>query len=511
MNIASKAAKAHKRLASLNVHAGSLALYVAGLDGRVRAASNWYQPDSLVNKDLSALAYVADALQGRPARFFSRSADRASPEYYFSRPVLSNGAVRGVVVVKISLDPIESAWVASAPQSGQQVFFVVDQNNAMIIASTPKVLAPELGALADSAARTVRWPALDPVSPYAEYAVQSRALPRQGWRLVTLANAAKVTIDAWQNAFGTAVLAAFAALLEMFMGLRRRAIASRLRAREALQRAHDELEQRIAQRTAELHAANQELVHEIGERKHAEQVLRASQDDLMHASKLALLGQMSAGITHEISQPLTALRSLSYNTSLLLQRGDSARIEKNLQAISDLTERMGRLTGQLKSFSRKTPLTRSSVRLAGAVENMLLLLDNRIRGEHIVLEIDVGAHLHALCDGNRLEQVLINLGANAIDAMHGAPVRTLSIAAVRENGVLVVRFADSGPGIAAEALGRLFEPFFSTKAPGQGLGLGLAISADIVREFGGTLRAFNHAGGAVFEFDLIVAEESNHV
>jgi C4-dicarboxylate-specific signal transduction histidine kinase len=264
-------------------------------------------------------------------------------------------------------------------------------------------------------------------------------------------------------------------------------------------------------RTTELHETNQELLREIGERKHAELVLRASQDDLMHASKLALLGQMSAGITHEISQPLTALRSLSYNTSLLLQRGDTARIEKNLRAISDLTERMGKLTEQLKSFSRKTPLALAAVSLTTALDNMLLLLENRLHMEHIALDLDVAPGLYALCDGNRLEQVLINLGANAIDAMRSAPSRRLAIRAARAQGKIVVRVADSGPGIAAGVLERLFEPFFTTKLPGEGLGLGLAISADIVREFGGTLRAFNIPGGAAFEFELHVAEENNHV
>lgn len=503
--------KANKRLASLNVRAGSLAIFVADMNGRVRSASNWYQPESFVGKDLSTLPYFLDAAEGKPARYFSRSTARDSPEYYFSQPILHNGVVRGVAVVKISLDPIESTWIASVSQSNQQVFFVLDENNALIIASTTKGMFPDraaIRAVVDNGARLVRWPALNPASPRAVYAAQTRGMSRQGWHLVTLANASSVRIDAWQNAFGTAVMAAFLGLLAMFMGLRRRAISSRLAAREALQRAHDELEQRIVLRTTELHETNQELLREIGERKHAEQVLRESQDDLMHASKLALLGQMSAGITHEISQPLTALRSLSFNTTLLLQRGDTARIEKNLQSISDLTERMGRLTEQLKSFSRKTPLAFTSVRLSTAVDNMLLLLENRIRMEHVALDIDVAEDLVALCDGNRLEQVLINLAANAIDAMHGAPSALLAMRAWRADGKIFVRLSDSGPGIPDSVLARLFEPFFTTKPQGEGLGLGLAISADIVREFGGSLRAYNFASGAAFEFDLTVAEEN---
>jgi two-component system C4-dicarboxylate transport sensor histidine kinase DctB len=256
---------------------------------------------------------------------------------------------------------------------------------------------------------------------------------------------------------------------------------------------------------------NQTLLREVRERKHAEEVLRASQDSLIHASRLALLGQMSAGITHEISQPLTALRSLSFNSQLLLKRGEMARIEKNLQSISALTERMGHLTEQLKSFSRKAPLTLRPFPLADAIEATLLLLENRIRTEHIDVHTDIEAGLCAQCDCNRLEQVLINLCANALDAMRDAPTKTLTIRAWSNSGRAYIRVADSGTGIPEDVLARLFEPFFSTKLPGQGLGLGLAISADIVRDFGGTLRASNIAGGAAFELDLQLCEDTSHV
>jgi len=251
-------------------------------------------------------------------------------------------------------------------------------------------------------------------------------------------------------------------------------------------------------------------MREIGERKHAEQVLRASQDELMHASKLALLGQMSAGITHEISQPLTALRSLSFNAQLLLKRGDIERVEKNLRSVTELTERMGRLTDQLKSFSRKTPLTMAPLALSMAVDNTLQLLENRIRTEHACVQLDLEPSVRAMCDANRLEQVLINLCANALDAMQGAPVKNLAIRLWSADGRAHIQVSDSGPGIPEAVMARLFEPFFSTKLPGQGLGLGLAISADIVRDFGGTLRASNIAGAA-FELDLILVEETSHV
>ncbi|MRV72979.1 sensor histidine kinase [Duganella sp. FT92W] len=501
--------KTSKRLSSLNVRAGAMMTFLVNSTGNISAASDWYQQDSRMGRDVSTLPYVREALQGRPARYFSRSAERNTPEYYFAQPILQNGAVLGVAVVKISLDPIESTWSASITQSSHEMLLVVDENDTVIIATAPEWRNQHAPRLPMSGTAVLR--SQGPNAALILYAAQSRAMPHQGWRLVMLASAGNATVNALRNAIGAGVLLAFVSLLGLFLAQRRRAIASRLKAREALQRAHDLLEVRIAERTAELHDMNQELLREVSERKHAEQVLRASQDSLIHASRLALLGQMSAGITHEISQPLTALRSLSFNSQLLLKRGEMARIEKNLQSISALTERMGHLTEQLKSFSRKTPLALRPFLLADAVDATLLLLENRIRTEQITVHTVIDARLRALCDSNRLEQVLINLCANALDAMREAPARTLSIRVWHAGGRAHIRVEDSGTGIPDDVLARLFEPFFSTKLPGQGLGLGLAISADIVRDFGGTLRASNIPGGAAFELDLQLCEEISHV
>jgi C4-dicarboxylate-specific signal transduction histidine kinase len=504
-----------KHLASLNVRAGAMVIFLVGRDGRIAASSDWYQPDSAIGRDVSGQAYLNDALQGRPARHFSRSTDRHAPEYYFAQPVLRDGAAVGVAVVKISLDPIESTWTASVSQSNSEILLVMDENDVILIGTMPEwrglQATPMARAMSVQGGGIVRLRGQAPDAPLLLYATQVRHMPHQGWRIAILASAGGVTVNALRNAVGTGVLLAFIGLLGLFLAQRRRAIASQLKARAALQRAHDELELRIAARTAELHDMNQELLREISERKHAEQVLRASQDSLIHASRLALLGQMSAGITHEISQPLTALRSLSFNSQLLLKRGEMARIEKNLQSISGLTERLGHLTDQLKSFSRKTPLALRPMLLADAVSATLLLLENRLRTEHITVEPDIDPGLRALCDANRLEQVLINLCANALDAMRDAPAKTLTIRVWRAEGRAHIRVADSGTGIPEEVLARLFEPFFSTKLPGKGLGLGLAISADIVRDFGGTLRASNIPGGAAFDLDLQIPEEPSHV
>jgi two-component system C4-dicarboxylate transport sensor histidine kinase DctB len=294
-------------------------------------------------------------------------------------------------------------------------------------------------------------------------------------------------------------------LLAMYLLHRRRALRQLFKARNALQQAHDQLERQVDERTRELRTTNEELKRQIAQRLQAE-------DELMQAGKLAVLGQMSAGISHEINQPLTALRALSRNTMLLLESGRTKTVAENLKAIDDMAERMGRITLQLKSFARKGASIATPVDLAAVVKSVLLLLEHRLRAERIEVLVDLTPGLQVRGDTNRLEQVLLNLATNAVDAMADSALKRLSIASVMVDGRVVVSVADSGAGMDEEHFGHLFEPFFTTKPAGQGLGLGLVISSKIIREFGGTLRARRGAlEGMVFEFDLEAVRKEVYV
>ena len=168
---------------------------------------------------------------------------------------------------------------------------------------------------------------------------------------------------------------------------------------------------------------------------------------------------------------------------------------------------MGRLTGQLKSFARKSSGRPQAVPLRRAVDNALFLLEQRLRHAGVVVCIDLSdQELQAWCDANRLEQVLVNLAGNALDAMEGQPAPALDITARRQGERILIQVRDRGPGLSAQARTHLFEPFFTTKEAGSGLGLGLTISAGIVVDFGGSLSGDNHPdGGAVFTLDLPAA------
>ncbi|MET0310766.1 MAG: ATP-binding protein, partial [Burkholderiaceae bacterium] len=345
-----------------------------------------------------------------------------------------------------------------------------------------------------------------------EYLVHSRAVPGTDWTLIVLSDLRPARSLAQNSAIVAAFALAFLMLLALYVQQRRRHMLQALTAREALQQAHDELERKVHLRTEALSESNTQLQSEITERRRAEEILKATLEDLVHTGKMAVLGQMSAGITHELNQPLAALRTLSANTIVFLERGQQDEAESNLRTICHLTDHMGKITAQLKKFARKSAVQLHPVPVAGVVEDSLSLMQQRLRAEHVTLERDIPEGLPlVLGEGNRLEQVVVNLVANALDALRHTPDKRIRIAIALQGDGLVLEVHDNGPGIPDAVMPRLFEPFFTTKDQGEGLGLGLAISAGIVRDFGGTLRAAaSPLGGALFLVQLKTVNGNGH-
>ena len=276
----------------------------------------------------------------------------------------------------------------------------------------------------------------------------------------------------------------------------------------ALEAAYGQLENRVQDRTRDLVDSNRMLQTEIQERRRAEHELRQTQDELVQAEKLAALGHISAGISHELNQPLTAIRSFSENANKLLDRKRFDEVRSNLGLISELTGRMAQLMKQLRTFARNAPAQKSVVSLQEILDQTIEVLQPRIDQMSVEMEIDPSSRVEVIADSLRLEQVLSNILGNALDALDSSERRLIAIKvdAVGEEVTLSVR--DSGPGIPAGYINEIFDPFFTTKDVGQGLGLGLSITYGIVKDFGGTIRASNHAdGGAVFSLSLPRATE----
>ncbi|TKC89548.1 sensor histidine kinase [Trinickia terrae] len=531
-------ARANRYLQDVNRHARATQTYIIGADGLCVAASNWGQPDSFVGVEYRFRPYFVDAVKGGVGRFFGIGTISHDPGYFISQPVYRDGKIVGVAVVKLNLE-----WFPGT--DAFEPLVVTDDHGVIFLSSVPAwkyhTVRPLPGPVATSIFETRQY-AQQTIAPLPmtvegqleddarivrigggrlapRYLATRRSVGVPDWHLITMASVDSVDTDARNATVVTGFGFVSLCLLGFYWRMRRARVREVMRSRALLQKAYAELNQRVAERTADLSAANEQLQKEVGERTRAEQELRAAHDELVQASKLAALGQMAAGITHELNQPLAALRGFSDNTRVLLERGDQAAARENLEAIAALTERMGKITNQLKLFVGRARPRNERAPVARALRNALQLLQKRLQGvalEVSLAEVDTGAErsvpfdvnaehpeLVARCDDLRLEQVLINLLGNALDAVAGMAEPRVAVDIEASGPALVVTVRDNGPGIAADALPRLFEPFFTTKEMGQGLGLGLAISSSIARDCGGSLTARNAPeGGAVFVLTL---------
>ena len=260
--------------------------------------------------------------------------------------------------------------------------------------------------------------------------------------------------------------------------------------------------------SAELRALNARLQREIAERERVQENLAVAEQTLAQSSKLAALGEMSAAVSHELNQPLAAMKTYLAGARLLMSRNRPDEALSSFQRIDDLLERMGSITRQLKSYARQSGDTFEPVNLGDALSSALSMMEPQLRQRKVNITRTLPEEpVRVMADRVRVEQVMINLLRNAMDATEGVDEPTIEILlAAGETAVLTVR--DNGHGI--DNFDNLFEPFYTTKQPGDGVGLGLAISSGIVNDLGGRLTARNaSAGGAVFEVQLpILTEET---
>jgi len=300
------------------------------------------------------------------------------------------------------------------------------------------------------------------------------------------------------------IIALAGALLAVFFQLSTRRYKERRIAEAALRKAHQELEQKITERTAELTTTNRSLLEKIDELKTTEKILRESRDNAVQAGKLAVLGQMSAGISHEISQPLTAIHTFTDNAVSFLEKGRLPEAMENLGVISRMTDRIAAIVSEIKSFSRKSPAERQRVSIVTAVNHAVMLVEPQRRQLNAVVAVQPFQEtLQVWADVVRLEQVLVNLLRNGLDAVSDQSDKRVTVTVLQQQAEVLILIQDSGPGIAEEVLPQLFESFVTTKPVGQGVGLGLAISQMIITELGGRLTARNPAtGGAEFTITL---------
>jgi len=521
--------QANRTLVRINAIAGADMLFVLDAKGNAQAAADWDKPaTTTVGHNYSYRPYMQGAMASGRGRFFGVGATSRVPGYFLSYALRHEGQVLGVATVKVNLDAAEQAW-ANLPGA----MLLTDERGVVILTSRPEWKFRALQPLSAQARAEVLaqkpYPADPPLLPWAQagstlrtgqrvqvdgadHLVTTHALPHQQWQMQALDPLLPAHAKARNQAWMAGLASAVAGLLAMAAWQSRHAAMQKLATQAALQAAHDTLESRVAERTQQLSLANTALATEVDNRKVVEQSLRDTQHELVHAAKMAVLGQISAGLAHELNQPLAALRTLSDNAVVLMDKQRLDETRGNLQRISQLVGRLGELTRRLKTFAHKPGDQAVATPLAAAVANAQGLLAERLRRTGVVVEVVIAPDTPAvLADPGLIEQVLVNLLVNAMDAMANLPpgqLRRVQVQARSEGGQVRVAVSDTGPGIAPQMLPRLFEPFATSKPPGAGLGLGLMISRRIVREFGGELSAAHNAddSGATFVMTLPAAQ-----
>jgi len=492
-----------------------LAIYMMDDKGMTLAASNWNEDTSFVGRDFGFRPYFSEALAGRAGRFYGIGNVSSAPGYFMAQAIYPAGVPRGesapigVMTVKVDLSEFEHTW-----RSSEDPITLVDGSGVVFLSNRPEWKYHSLRALdghmQKQLAGTHQY-ADQPITPVGSMRKELRRgfgehimlpLDKQGWQLMLFPSQARIARQAMLWTMWVALLMAIALISLWALYQRRRRLQERLESRDALRRAAQELDATIAVRTQELRVANQALEGKYATLQQTESLLRSTQNELVQAGKLAMLGQMAAGVTHELNQPLAAIRAFADNAVQFMRRGQLPQVEENLEHISSASAHMGKIIGQLKGFARKSGDAIAVVDLPQTVEAAVLLLRNEFQQQAVAIEIDVRQPAQVMGDAVRTEQVLINLLRNAIDAVDAVELvadKRVTVILDREAGEVVVRIRDTGAGIPDEVAPHLFEPFFTTKSTGKGLGLGLAISSSIVQAMNGQLSAHNlPQGGAEF-------------
>lgn len=492
---------------------GASAIYLLDKTGLAIAASNWREPATFVGVDYQFRPYFQRAVANGYAEHFALGTVSHEAGLYLSRRVDdANGAMLGVIVLKVDFRGLEADWRQSAAP-----IFVTDEHGVVLLGSVSDwrfdVLAPLATDLAQALRTSLQFgdarfeplpvtPRLSPVGN-GQLVRADSALPQipkgapllhttlpvaetPGWTLHLLSPVQTAVNQATANAQLAALLVQ--SLLAAAIGIvlyRRHRNREKAGQQAAIQA---QLAALVNERTGQLREVNEQLMDEMDERQRTEARLHTMQDELVQASKLALLGQVAAGVAHEINQPVAAIRAYADNATEFLRRSDAQAAKENLGTIAALTERIGHITGELRAFSRKAGRSVGPISLTEALDGALLLIGPRARRQGVAL-VRPSADQDVLvrADRIRLEQVLVNLLQNAMEALEDIPDGQVIVTLQDLGATVELQVSDNGPGLSDDARARLFTPFYTTKP--EGLGLGLVICRDIVAEFGGDLRA----------------------
>ncbi|MCR9126431.1 MAG: ATP-binding protein [Rhodobacteraceae bacterium] len=482
-----------QRLISFVEEIGAASLMLLDLEGRTVAATDRNRLGSSHRSE----PYFVDAIRSNATVFSVIPRETGGYRFTYSRRLDSGASALGAIVVEVDLQKFERAWSGIS-----DAVLVTDSTGQIILATEPKwrglneaeamALQTPRSAISRAIRATADWTALPPDAYLlGEAVMRSEArVAFRGWRIMSYTTYASIRERV--NGVLALEIMGFAILLALAFYFLSRKTALRM----AL----------FQRESAELRALNRRLQREIAERERVQKTLEVAEQSLAQSSKLAALGEMSAAVSHELNQPLAAMKTYLAGARLLLRRNRPEEALASFGRIDDLIERMGAITRQLKSYARKGGDALAPMNMGDALAASLSMMEPQLRLRQVrITRIVPDEPVMVMGDRMRVEQVMVNLLRNALDATKSvADPEVEIILAAGETATLSVR--DNGVGIAD--FDALFEPFYTTKQPGDGVGLGLAISSGIVTELGGRLTArAGETGGAVFEMRLPILNE----
>ncbi len=524
----------NRYLETINSVSGTSDTYLMDKEGLTIAASNWQDERPFVGRNFSYRPYFKSAMRGELGRYFALGTTSSKRGYYFAYPVRKNNEILGAVVVKVRVEDAEEKW-----RHLDQELVVLDPDGVVFITTNPDWRYKVIGKLMQSSKERIeksrRYPVerlssleMNTIEELADaeiatfnseqkgaehkYLIQSARMAEAGWYVKILSEMTLVEKSALHSAFYTLLIELLIFVTGLLFIHRHKRLTQlkryELQTRKMLQQSNEELESRVLIRTAELTETNKRLTREIQDRVKAEEELQQTRDELLHAAKLAALGQMSAGINHEMNQPLAAIRSYADNAKLFLEKERFEDTLWNLEQIAELTERMGQVVAQLKLFSRKSSGKIVRVPLHDALDGALEILRTSISKLHIHFDVKLEPEsVEVMANNVLLQQVFVNLITNAIHAVEGREQPEIEIRSRSRDKKVFILVRDNGVGIPDDKLKQIFEPFYTTKLTGQGLGLGLTITERILKEVGGAIYIASSPQGTSVELVLNEAKE----
>ncbi len=479
-----------QRLISFVEEIGAASILMLDQDGRTVAATD----RNRLGESRRQESYFIDAVRANTTVFSVSEKQAGGYRFTYARRVEDPDAVLGVIVVEVDLQKFERAWAGIS-----DAVMVTDSTGTIILATENRwrglsesdalTLQTPQSAIQRAIRATTDWTALPPDAYLQGEAVMrlENRIPFRGWRITSY-----TTFESIREKVNT-VLALEIMGFAILLALAFYALSRKTALRMAL----------FQRESAELRQLNTRLQREIAERERVQETLAVAEQTLAQSSKLAALGEMSAAVSHELNQPLAAMKTYLAGARLLLGRNRPEEALASFGRIDDLIERMGAITKQLKSYARKGGDNFVPVNMGQALASSLSMMEPQLRERQVqITRILPEEPVFVMGDQVRIEQVMVNLLRNALDATKSEDDPEVEIIlAAGETATLTVR--DNGDGI--KDFDALFEPFYTTKQPGDGVGLGLAISSGIVNDLGGRLTARNgQNGGAVFEMQLPV-------